>query len=81
MERRSLSVQVRTSLEYFLEQLQQKLRVNFPNASEAFRFFDVNNAQKCSLDQFVFNCAFLEIDADLSDQQELFEILNESGDG
>ena len=81
IQKRSLAKNAKTSLECLLESLQQKLRVNFAGPGEAYRFFDVNANQRCTKAHFVFNCAFLEVDHDLAEVLELFEILDARNDG
>lgn len=78
---KSLSKNARTSLELLLEKLQQKIRINFSNPSEAFRFFDISLKEKISKQQFAFSCAFLDIDCEFKDVLELFDVLDDSGDG
>ena len=70
-----------SSLEVLLEQLQQKLRVQFSNNVEAFRFFDITQSQKCKKEHFVFNCAYFLLDHEISEVVELFDILDRNGDG
>ena len=80
-QRRSLSKKPRTTLEVLLDLLQQKIRVNFSNASEAFRFFDIAGKDKISKDHFIFCCAFLAVDHECKDVLELFEVLDDDADG
>lgn len=77
----SMSKKAISSLEVLLEQLQQKLRVQFSNNQEAFRFFDITQTQKCKKEHFVFNCAYFQLDHEISEVIELFDILDQNGDG
>ena len=77
----SMSKKAISSLEVLLEQLQQKLRVQFSNNQEAFRFFDITQTKKCKKEHFVFNCAYFQLDHEISEVIELFDILDQNGDG
>lgn len=46
MQKKSLSKNPKTPLEILLEKLQQKIRINFANPNEAFRFFDISCKDK-----------------------------------
>lgn len=81
LQKLSLNINPNSSLEHLLVQLQQKIRVLFPSQYEAFRFFDVNQNQRCSRDHFVFNCAYLHLDFNFSEVIELFQILDSKHDG
>lgn len=81
IQRKSLSKQPRTSLEVLLEKLQQKLRVNFSNVSDAFRFYDIGCKDKISKEHFVYCSSYFDIDHDIKEVLELFDILDESADG
>lgn len=76
-----MSKQPRTSLENFLEKVQQKLRVNFHDSSDAFRFYDISCKEKVSKENFIYSTSFFQIDHDIKEVSELFDILDEDGDG
>ena len=70
-----------TSLEVMLDTLQQKLRINFKDPNDAYRFFDMFSNQRCRKDHFVYCCMFLAKGLDFMELLELFSILDTKGDG
>jgi hypothetical protein len=56
-----MSTSMGSTLESLLMTLQQRLRVVFAGAQEAFRFFDISGSQKCSKEQFVYCCNYVQV--------------------
>ena len=76
IEKLSISKTPMTGMESLLERLVKKIRVNFSDDSEAFRFFDLSQNSRMKKEHFVFNCAFLDLDADYQDASDLFGTLD-----
>ena len=80
-QRLSVAKTPMTGMEQLLEKLVKKIRVNFTDSSEAFRFFDLSANSRMRKEHFVFNCAFLEVDADYNDVSDLFGALDAQNRG
>jgi len=61
--------------------LQQKIRVMWPSANEAYRFFDIKSNNKVTKEHFVFCCNFLHLNHQFEDVVELFNVLDANQDG
>ena len=77
----SISKYPNSTLEVLLEELQNKLRVNFPSATEAYQFLDVNANQKCRRDHFIFCCQYFQLYHNIHEISELFDLLDTKKDG
>ena len=73
---RSMAKMARSGMEKLLEDLVTKLRVNFGNISDAYRFFDLSGCQRCTAEHFVFNSAFFDLDFEYVDAADLFAALD-----
>ena len=81
-QRLSLNPNPISSVENFLIDLQQKIRVLFKSEYEAYRFFDINENQKCSKEHFLFTCQFLHLEHyTLPDVLDLFNAIDTKQDG
>jgi Ca2+-binding EF-hand superfamily protein len=78
---KSMSKKPISTLEFLLESLQQKIRIQFPGNLEAFRFFDIHSNQKCKKEHFLFNCAYFLSDFEPLEVMELFDLLDINKDG
>lgn len=81
IEKLSISKTAMTTMETLLEKLVKKVRVNFSDATDAFRFFDLSHNMRMKKEHFLFNCAFLELDADYNDVSDLFDNLDSNSRG